>query len=550
MVRINFKGKGEKSKIAVMAVLLACCCFMTYYFHIVLNTGTVFTHSFYIPIILASVWWKRKGLYVAVFLALWLIFSHFYIRESIENINDLLRAFMFIAISYVVAILSERIARANENIKKEKNFSENIITTVPDSLIVVDKNLRIKKANLSFYKIFGLEPEKMIGTRITDIVGDDDGKLSDELTRLLGTNTVTENFELHYRSEILGHRIFNIAARGIIVAEEAEEETEEVLVILEDITKRKHAEQKVRELNQAIEQSSEGIATADLKGRFVFVNQAWEEMHGYQATDLIGKPIVILDSPADKENLPKIWEQINKKGFWRGELQRVRKDGSSFPAIITSSLVKDNNDRPVCIIGTCINISESKKAEEVLQRFSEELKLKVEERTKELVKERDYTRNLLDSIPVAVSISDHDGRITDINRTLLQIFRYDSTEEFLKLPASAHYYDEKDRERFLELLETGSMENFEVRFKRKDGTLFWGSMFSIQQRTEENKIRFINSIQDITERKQAEEQLKKRLQELEIYYQATLGREGRIIELKQEINTLLERLGEKRKFVV
>ena len=150
MVRIKFEGKGEKSKIAVIAVLLACCCFMTYYFHIVLKTGTVFTHFFYIPIILASVWWKRKGLLVAVFLSVWLILSHFYIRENIETISDLLRAFMFIVVSFIAAILSERIARANENIKKEKNFSENIITTVPDSLIVVNKDLRIKKANLSF----------------------------------------------------------------------------------------------------------------------------------------------------------------------------------------------------------------------------------------------------------------------------------------------------------------------------------------------------------------------------------------------------------------
>ena len=231
---------------------------------------------------------------------------------------------------------------------------------------------------------------------------------------------------MHYRSEKLGHRIFNIAARGMIVAEE-EVETEEVLVILEDITKRKHAEQKVIELNQAIEQSSEGIATADLKGRFVFVNQRWAEMHGYQATDLIGKPVAILDSPADKESLMKVWEEINKKGFWRGELNRVRKDGSSFPVIMTSSLVKDDKERPFCIIGTCTDITERKRVEKVLQQFSEELKLKVEERTKEL---------------------------------------------------------------------------------------------------------------------------QKRLKELEIYYDATIGREGRIIELKQKVNELLEQLGKEKKYDV
>jgi HAMP domain-containing protein len=55
---------------------------------------------------------------------------------------------------------------------------------------------------------------------------------------------------------------------------------------------------------------------------------------------------------------------------------------------------------------------------------------------------------------------------------------------------------------------------------------------------------------EITERRRAEEELQKRLGELEIYYRATIGRERRIIELKHQVNELLERLGEKKKYKV
>ncbi|MCK4731707.1 MAG: PAS domain S-box protein [Methanophagales archaeon] len=292
---------------------------------------------------------------------------------------------MFILVALIAAILSERIAKAHKEIKKEKNFSSNVIATIPDSLIVVDTNLRIKKANLSFQKVFEIEPEKVVGTPITDIFGDEDEKLSNALSNLFGTKTTVENIELRYHSEKLGERIFNIAARGIIQAEKDGEE-EEVLVVIEDITERKRAEETIR-------------------------------------------------------------------------------------------------------------------------RFSEELELKVEERTKELAKERDYTRNLLESIQVAISISTPEGKIIDVNRTLLEMFGYGSKEEFLKLPASAHYYDKKYRERFLELLEKGGVENFEMRLKRKDGTFFWSSVFSIQQRTETGEIWFINAVEDVTRRKQAEEAL-------------------------------------------
>ncbi|MCD4790066.1 MAG: response regulator [Bacteroidales bacterium] len=62
--------------------------------------------------------------------------------------------------------------------------------------------------------------------------------------------------------------------------------------------------------------------------------------------------------------------------------------------------------------------------------------------------------------------------------------------------------------------------------------------------------RAIKEAEELRKRKQAEEELKKRLSELEIYYKATMGREERIIELKHDINRLLERLGENRKYGV
>ncbi|MBU0651741.1 MAG: HAMP domain-containing protein [Proteobacteria bacterium] len=60
----------------------------------------------------------------------------------------------------------------------------------------------------------------------------------------------------------------------------------------------------------------------------------------------------------------------------------------------------------------------------------------------------------------------------------------------------------------------------------------------------------VETLQDITERKQAEEELKKRLEELEIFYDATIGREGRIIELKQDVDKLLGQLGKEKKYDV
>ena len=124
------KIRCKKTKLLIMAILLAGFCLLTYYFHKALNTGTVFTHLFYIPIILASLWWKRKGLGVAIFLAVFLIFSHHLLRDYVETSNDYFRALMFIVISFVVATLSERSAKAQERI--------DYLNMIPQSIRKVD----------------------------------------------------------------------------------------------------------------------------------------------------------------------------------------------------------------------------------------------------------------------------------------------------------------------------------------------------------------------------------------------------------------------------
>lgn len=129
MTERKIEGIKERYKIVVMALLLASACFLTYYFHVVLGSEVVFSHFFYIPIILAALWWGRKGVVVAIFLALLLMFSHFFVRLDVEIMADLIRSFMFISIAVVTAILRERIALAEGalrelNGKLEKRVEE------------------------------------------------------------------------------------------------------------------------------------------------------------------------------------------------------------------------------------------------------------------------------------------------------------------------------------------------------------------------------------------------------------------------------------------
>jgi len=108
----------EKYKVITIFILLAIAIFLTYYFHGILRTGVIFTHFFYIPIILAAIWWKRNGLIVAILLIFVLFLGVLIIDKKVPGIDDMARAFMFLVISSVVIILSEKISKNEELLQK------------------------------------------------------------------------------------------------------------------------------------------------------------------------------------------------------------------------------------------------------------------------------------------------------------------------------------------------------------------------------------------------------------------------------------------------
>lgn len=99
------------SKVGIMACLLVACGFLTYYYHTVMGSGVIFTHLFYIPIVLAGIWWRKQGIFVSVILGMMLIVSHLFFMKEVALTDDVIRAVMFVVVSTVVALLAEGLTR-------------------------------------------------------------------------------------------------------------------------------------------------------------------------------------------------------------------------------------------------------------------------------------------------------------------------------------------------------------------------------------------------------------------------------------------------------
>lgn len=123
----------------------------------------------------------------------------------------------------------------------------------------------------------------------------------------------------------------------------------------------------------ALEQSSEGIAVTDLSGLFIFMNQAFADMHRYQPEELMGKHTSICHDAQDMMSLVAARRYIVQTGEFNGETRHLRKDGTHFPGLLQGSMVRDNNGNPVGILMALRNIVDIKKAEEALQAGADKL---------------------------------------------------------------------------------------------------------------------------------------------------------------------------------
>lgn len=104
----NRDKRLEWLKIALVAALTVACIILTVWFHFARDTGYIFPHLYYVPIILACLWWDRKGIALAVFLSVLLLVSSFTGLGSEQIWDDVIRVAVFLTVSVVIAELCAR----------------------------------------------------------------------------------------------------------------------------------------------------------------------------------------------------------------------------------------------------------------------------------------------------------------------------------------------------------------------------------------------------------------------------------------------------------
>ncbi len=309
---------------------------------------------------------------------------------------------------------------------------------------------------------------------------------------------------------------------------------DEVMVIVRDITERKRIEEELRESErryyELILHAPDGIIFLDKLGNIISMNPTAECLSGYTANELVGKNFAKIGvfTPQSLARALEVFKLVLTGEESRPhEIDLVRKDKSLVTVEANIRLVKRNGEiKGIEVIAR--DITERKRAQEKLRES-----------------EGRY-RGLFDSILDGVYRTDVNGIFVMINQAGAEILGHKSAEEVIGKRSVDYWADPKDREAFIaELKRRKSVSAYHIRSKRIDGKMIDLEASSrILEDEEGNFLGIEGIIREVTEKRKLQEELKKRVEQLEAFHRVVVGRELKMIELKDKIKELEHKLAQ------
>jgi PAS domain S-box-containing protein len=282
-----------------------------------------------------------------------------------------------------------------------------MLNSIADALIATDENGFVKLMNPVAELLTGWTADRANGRPLTEVFSIVQGKSKAQPRELAAAIVGEDGQPVGSRQALLKARDgsevdieFNVAP-----IRDAESNISGIVLVFRDVTERKRAEAQLRLLSEAIEQSSEGLAVADLKGKLMFANQAFAAMHGATREQMALKDLARFHPPEQAASVARALQQVKSQHQTSTEILHARADGSVFPGLMHNSILLDGENNPVGVIVTLRDISDAKAAEEALrskhealEQYSTSLEAKVQERTKDLENSRSELKKYSESL--------------------------------------------------------------------------------------------------------------------------------------------------------
>lgn len=334
---------------------------------IALKSGndSVAAHLLYIPIVIASYWYPRWGIFCSAIVSA--IYLGIVYTITSGSAADLVAAgvicFVVICIAAVVSTLSREM-RSNE-IRYRGIFTHSEAGVG----LFCRKDNTIREVNQRFADLLGYDPAARAPLSDFSKIWAD-AKERDRFFLELNTKGSVENFETLLVTQTGDSRWVLLSAGDL--------PEDQLVCTLIDITAKKEAEKSLLVKDYAIHSSINAIAIMDLSFTISYVNPSLVAISGYRdAQEFLGKNI--RDYFVSSISFERIRDSLHKSGSWFGETLLYRYDKTPFPTLVWGNLVKDGSGKPLCTMLSFIDISDKKQLEVVKRQALEQIEKNIEQ---------------------------------------------------------------------------------------------------------------------------------------------------------------------------
>jgi PAS domain S-box-containing protein len=385
--------------------------------------------------------------------------------------------------------------RAEAALEESEERFRMLFEHAPDAYILADMQGEIIECNQAAEELAGYGRKELIGNNFACLPWLDfrqQVRLADLLAQAA-------------RGEVMGPVDFTLTRKdgGEVIAEGMSlplyiQGQNLVLTIVRDITARKQAEEALREsearFRALFENAPVGISTTDLAGRLLQTNRVLQALLGYTAEELRGREASEIIHPEDRPESARLGMELlaGNRRHYSMNSRLLREDGEIIWGHVTVTLLRDARGEPEYFVGTVIDITAQKQAEEALRES-----------------ETRY-RMLFEAFPDAISLMDIDMKVIMENPCGVQLFGSEGSPEGT---SSLDFVAPEDRLRaqrmFVDLLETGETQTLEITMGKQDGSRFpCLASLALVRDVAGRPQAIIGIARDITALKQAEAELR------------------------------------------
>ena len=395
-----------------------------------------------------------------------------------------------------IAPLFQSMQRSTEALRESELRFRALSETVPTPIFICQEG-RIRYANPSAEAVSGYTKDELLAMDFVDLIHPDFLKMMNNECAMMNSSLIAHLSSSHEARiltrkseerwldlstaafELEGLPALLISARDTTRRRQAEEELKRHQQQLEDlvgertgelmetvgrlereIAVRTRAEEAIERLSRQhrliLESVTVGIFGLDLNGKVTFVNPSAARMLGWGTADLIGQGMHPLVHHSKSDGSPYSWEECSIcRAYLTGATQHIvdevfwRKDGTSFPVEYVSIPMRDEEVRAVGTIVTFDDITERRRAEDLVK------------------KERERFSLILDGNPIPSFVIDREHRVVLWNRACESLTGVSKEEVLGRLVDSAIFYPGSTRPILVDLVLKMDMESMERLYGKK-----------------------------------------------------------------------------------